>query len=143
MTAKGSYTSCPFNTSTYPLFQAANMVDASVVLAHIISQTRQNITFLVSQSQISAADGQEILSKLPSPKSAAQNTILTPPHSSDIECAPPPTAPPTSLPSNQARALWGYNEEGRVRVSIVTCYAPFLRCYLVRSPKIFLLGLET
>ncbi|KAF8070193.1 SH3 domain-containing protein [Lyophyllum atratum] len=40
-------------------------MDAAPLLAHILSQTKQNIEFLVAQKQISTGDGRDILSRLP------------------------------------------------------------------------------
>ncbi|KAF7375140.1 SH3-domain-containing protein [Mycena sanguinolenta] len=83
--------------------------------AHIISQTRQNVEFLISQRQIPAADGHEILAKLPTataPSSSmaalerqAQNLLITSPH--------PPGPQATLKPPAvhvRAKALWDFNE---------------------------------
>ncbi|KAJ6468468.1 hypothetical protein C8R45DRAFT_1018912 [Mycena sanguinolenta] len=84
--------------------------------AHIISQTRQNVEFLISQRQIPAADGREILAKLPSvtaPSSfmaalerQAQNLLITPPPSTG-----PPSYPQTPAGHVRAKALWDFNED--------------------------------
>ncbi|KIY66556.1 SH3-domain-containing protein [Cylindrobasidium torrendii FP15055 ss-10] len=85
--------------------------DTQALLNHIITSTRSNIEFLVSQHQLSAQDAQAIIAKLPSveePQVAAltnstQNLLLS------RAAPPPPAAPVSSLP--KARATWGYNED--------------------------------
>jgi hypothetical protein len=91
------------------------MVDASIPLAHIVAQTRQNITFLVSQNQITATDAQEILAKLP--PAHIQDPILTSPHLSRTNSLS--QKPTSAQPSVKARALWGYNEGGQVRCVVI------------------------
>ncbi|KAJ7116349.1 SH3 domain-containing protein [Mycena epipterygia] len=90
-------------------------MDSSASLAYIVSQTRQNVDFLVSQKHISAADGRDILAKLPSAdrsmlalEQQTQNLLITPPPSTG-----PPRSPvyPQQSQTVHAKALWGYNEE--------------------------------
>ncbi|KAJ7510337.1 SH3 domain-containing protein [Mycena galericulata] len=77
-------------------------------LAHIISQTRQNVEFLIAQRHISPDNGRLILAKLPNGpdrsmaalEQQTQNLILTPPQSGSRRG-----------PTVQAKAIWGYNEE--------------------------------
>lgn len=96
---------------------------------HIINRINADVDFLVSQGVLSQADGRTISSKLStvhssgaigSPAASAQTPAMPTPY------APPPTAPPVArTPSrvvpqparsstHQARALWGYNENGQV-----------------------------
>lgn len=42
------------------------MPDSAALIAHIVSQTRQNVEFLISQNELSRDAGRDILSKLPS-----------------------------------------------------------------------------
>ncbi|KAJ6577344.1 hypothetical protein B0H19DRAFT_1119333 [Mycena capillaripes] len=90
-------------------------MDSSALLAHIVSQTRQNVEFLISQRQISPENGRDILSKLPNApdhsiaalERQAQNLLITP---------PPSTGPMPGYPGAQtvyAKALWGFNEQAQ------------------------------
>ncbi|KAJ7914885.1 hypothetical protein B0H13DRAFT_2001510 [Mycena leptocephala] len=88
-------------------------MDSSALLAHIVSQTRQNVEFLISQRQISPTDGRDILAKLPNApdrfmaalEQQTQNLLITP---------PPSTGPTPGYPQTiQAKALWGYNEQAQ------------------------------
>ena len=107
--------------------------DHSALLAHIVSQTRQNVEFLVAHNEISRDAGQRILTQLPSASDAAvrdlsdqtrRMAIPSPPPQPSIEYdrspGPPPSGPPIRrLPQaqpalQQAKALWSYNENGSV-----------------------------
>ncbi|KAI9440126.1 SH3-domain-containing protein [Lactarius indigo] len=107
------------------------MPDPSALIAHIVSQTRQNVEFLISQGEIPHDVGRGILAKLPTTNEVAlrdlseqtrRMTIPSPPLSQpSIDYSPhgPPSGPPVrrnvppSQPSMQrARALWSYNENG-------------------------------
>ncbi|KAJ6612278.1 SH3 domain-containing protein [Mycena sp. CBHHK59/15] len=95
----------------------------SALLAHILSQTRQNVELLISQRQISAADGQDILAKLPNTpdrsmnalEQQTRNLLITPPFSGAAPPSPAYSHPPISQRSQlvRAKALWGYNEVGQ------------------------------
>jgi LAS seventeen-binding protein 1/2 len=112
--------------------------DHSALLAHIVSQTRQNVEFLVAQNEISRDAGQRILSQLPGASDAAvlelaeqtgRMTIPSPPSQPSNEYDRPPGPPsgplvrrnsPPSQPSLQrAKALWSYNENGSVGIPSV------------------------
>jgi hypothetical protein len=93
-------------------------MDSSALLAHIVSQTHQNVEFLISQRQISPTDGRDILAKLPNApdrfmaalEQQTQNLLITP---------PPSTGPTPGYPQTiQAKALWGYNEQAQVHCSL-------------------------
>ncbi|KAG5645192.1 hypothetical protein DXG03_006710 [Asterophora parasitica] len=109
-------------------------VDSAALLAHIISQTRQNVDFLVAQKQLSEHDGRDILLRLPiSPASDPTSRIIQQTQNLDIRsnspAAPspvsrntyapsyqPPSGPPATQrapPLFQAKANWGYNESGQ------------------------------
>jgi hypothetical protein len=106
--------------------------DPSALLAHIVSQTRQNVEFLMAQNEISRDAGQRILAQLPTSSDVAvrelseQTRRLTMPSPSpqpsivyDGPPAPPSEPPvrrtPQPQPSLQrAKALWSYNESGSV-----------------------------
>ncbi|KAJ7721714.1 SH3 domain-containing protein [Mycena maculata] len=79
-------------------------------LAHIISQTRQNIEFLMAQNQISPDDGRKILAHLPSAPDRSMAALEQ--QTQNLLITPPSSAPPRRLgQSVKAKALWGYNEE--------------------------------
>ncbi|KAI9512956.1 SH3-domain-containing protein [Russula earlei] len=102
------------------------------MMAHIVSQTRQNIEFLIAQNEISPLVGQRILSQLPTPSDVALRdlteqtrrlTVPSPPplsqSSTENDRSPrPPSVPPprriSQPPSavQRAKALWAYNEDG-------------------------------
>lgn len=50
------------------------MPDPAALIAHIVSQTRQNIEFLISQNELSRDSGRDILSKLPSSSSSSSSS---------------------------------------------------------------------
>ncbi|KAH7928053.1 SH3-domain-containing protein [Leucogyrophana mollusca] len=89
------------------------MVESSVVFSHIISQTRENVQFLLSHHQISEADGRDILARLPvagtSIDALAQQTrrlAMSPVPSttgSNVSSAKPLTI--------EARAIWDWSSE--------------------------------
>ncbi|KAI0261549.1 hypothetical protein BC834DRAFT_895810 [Gloeopeniophorella convolvens] len=105
------------------------MPDPSALIAHIVSQTRQNVEFLIAQNEIPRDVGQGILAKLPTANDVAlrdlseQTRRMTIPSpsmgTSSRDYGPPPPGPPARravppAPSNvqRARALWAYNENG-------------------------------
>jgi hypothetical protein len=105
---------------------------SSAVLAYIVSQTRQNVELLISQGQLSLADGREILIKLPPATVFDQAMLSITKQAQEINLSPPNTTSPpidhASVPgppigaylplqhshTYQARALWNYNELGQV-----------------------------
>ncbi|KAI0297267.1 SH3 domain-containing protein [Multifurca ochricompacta] len=108
------------------------MPDHSALIAHIVSQTRQNVEFLMAQNEIPRDVGQGILAKLPTASDVTlrdlseqtrRMTIPSPPLShTSTDYAPPPGPPsgppvrraiPPQQPAMQrAKALWTYNEYG-------------------------------
>ncbi len=110
-----------------------SMPDPSALIAHIVSQTRQNVEFLISQGEISRDVGQGILAKLPTASDVAlrdlseqtrRMTIPSPPLSQpSIDYTSPPSGPPArrNVPPqpptiHRAKALWSYNENGLVGI---------------------------
>ncbi|KAF5370470.1 hypothetical protein D9615_009757 [Tricholomella constricta] len=90
----------------------------AVLLAHIVSQVESNVNFLVAQNHISRADANTFLAKLPANGNAPATTTVTPSLASRVRgmvgAAPtPPAAPPRPATTQQARALWAYNENGQ------------------------------
>ncbi|OCH89622.1 SH3-domain-containing protein [Obba rivulosa] len=92
---------------------------AAALLAHVISQTQQNISFLASQGYISPADAADMTRRLSeadnasSPVEAMRNLSLSPPVA---EPAPAPARrgiPPPPPRTQRARAVWAYNDDGR------------------------------
>ena len=123
---------CPYTT---PLLSASLTMppDPSALLAHIVSQTRQNVEFLMAHNEISRDAGQDILAKLPTASDITARELSdqtrrmtirpsSPPTSSyDHPSAPPPGPPVRRVPPAQpqpsmqrAKALWSYNENGSV-----------------------------
>src|SRR5258708_14329563 len=109
------------------------MPDPSALTAHIVTQTRQNVEFLINQGEIPRDVGHGILAKLPIAGDYAlrdlseqtrRMTIPSPPLSQpSIDYTQPPGPlsgpvrqnPPSSQPGVQrAKALWAYNEDGSV-----------------------------
>jgi hypothetical protein len=108
--------------------------DHSALLAHIVSQTRQNVEFLVAHNEISRDAGQRILAQIPTASDTAirdlsDQTRRIPPDPSpppqaptehDRPPGPQPSGPPVRrLPQSQsalprAKVLWAYNENGSV-----------------------------
>ncbi|KAI0067357.1 SH3-domain-containing protein [Artomyces pyxidatus] len=100
------------------------MPDYAALIAHIISQTRQNVDFLVSQNQLSPDAGQDILSKLPTASDPAlrelsdQTRRMTIPSPGPASSYGPPTRrdvppPPPRSSTQRAKALWAYNENNQ------------------------------
>jgi LAS seventeen-binding protein 1/2 len=111
------------------------MPDSSALTAHIVSQTRQNVEFLMAQGEIPRSVGQDILTKLPTAgdvslralsEQTRRMTIPSPPVSQPSVNYSPPLSPPSGPPARRvvppsqpniqrAKALWAYNENGSVR----------------------------
>jgi len=100
--------------------------DSSALLRLIVSQTRQNVEFLMDHNEISPAAGRDILAKLPTTSDIAvrdlsertrRRAIPSPPPQPPVE-SPPPSGPPVRRISppqpnlQRAKALWSYNENG-------------------------------
>lgn len=104
-------------------------------LAFILSQTRQNIQFLISQNVVPKAEGETILSQLnnwstiepvqnqkpaPEPGRGLSEPKVTTEEKEEawVEDAPkafhPVSAPPLLF---KAKANWGYNEQHKVRTA--------------------------
>ncbi|KAF9453480.1 SH3-domain-containing protein [Macrolepiota fuliginosa MF-IS2] len=102
-------------------------MNPDTLLAHIASQTRGGLEFLVSQNQLTESDCQLLLQKLRSIEDVSQITTRTQSvsisHSavsSPTDSTPPraeipnlisPPGPTTSL--FRVRAIWGYNEHNQ------------------------------
>ena len=102
--------------------------DHSALLAHIISQTRQNVDFLVAHDEISRDAGQRILAQLPNSSDFAVRDLSEQTRRMRIPSPTPeydrPPAPPSGPPARrntqqpprlqQAKALWTYNDNSSV-----------------------------
>ncbi|KAG6916089.1 hypothetical protein DXG01_008518 [Tephrocybe rancida] len=80
-------------------------------LTHLLTQLKSNIDFLVEQGHVSRYDASAFVSKLPS-----TSTISTPApvsHTPYNTRAVPPAPAPRQPQQQQARAIWGYNENGQ------------------------------
>lgn len=120
-------------------------VQSAVLLAHVATQLQLNISFLESQDYMSAEDAdsmREIISRLPG--GAGQSVVTTSYNVGDptvmTRSIPPPTvmprgraipsppvqAPPISPISSQqprfVKAIWAYNEDGRVSLPPPSLY---------------------
>ncbi len=60
--------------STTLALPTISTMDSSALLAHILSQTKQNIEFLASQNKISPSDARDIIAKLPQDPSVGDIT---------------------------------------------------------------------
>lgn len=99
---------------------------AAALLAHVLSQTHQNITFLAAQNYISPAEATELISRLSQgPAAIARDTSTPDSVAASMQNlavgpvrAPSPARrnvpPPPPRHTKRARALWSYNEDGRV-----------------------------
>ena len=103
------------------------MSDSAFVF-HLVSQTQANIDFLRTQGYLTVEDAANIQSKLATatvkaPEKSVNLPIPAPqPHTLAPNHQPNPFNPLNSPQPSQAapshhraRALWGYNEDGRVR----------------------------
>ncbi|KAI0048960.1 SH3-domain-containing protein [Auriscalpium vulgare] len=102
------------------------MPDTAALTAHILSQTRQNVEFLMSQNEISRDAGQSILAQLPNASDIAlrdlsdQTRRMTIPSPGPlVQSGPAVVSPPMrrEVPQppprggiQRAKALWSYNE---------------------------------
>ncbi|KAJ3863745.1 hypothetical protein EV359DRAFT_73448 [Lentinula novae-zelandiae] len=99
-------------------------IDSEALVQFLIAQTRSNISFLISQHQISPVVGREILDRLPNAGTNIPDPVMALSlQASNIRISGPSTPPPTSYGSRdynsptplgtvKAKALWGYNETG-------------------------------
>ena len=88
---------------------------AAALLAHVVSQMKSNVDFLVSQNYISQSDASAIVSRLP--PVAGINQLTPQIQGISVEAPEAPVrrgipAPPVR--KLQARALWAYNMDGQV-----------------------------
>ncbi|KAI9066124.1 SH3-domain-containing protein [Trametes sanguinea] len=97
---------------------------AAALLAYILSQTQQNISFLASQNYISPTEAAELITRLSqSPRATADastdslassmNNLAVAPVRSPSPARRVVPPPPPRQTTRRARALWAYNEEGR------------------------------
>lgn len=105
----------------------------AALVAHIVSQIEYNVNFLASQDYISNADASAILTKLPN---ANQNELAS--HVASLNIGNrnmPPSAIPRQTPApsatDRSQALWAYNEDGQVFLTILFYYLPLT---LYRTP---------
>ena len=96
------------------------------LLAHVFQQTQANVSFLAAQNYITATEASEIMSRLSTAQSRG-NTAGADLAASmqNLQVAPAPVAPvidtgrrnvppPPARHTVRAKALWAYNEDGRV-----------------------------
>ena len=96
---------------------------ASALLDHILAQTLSNVEFLASHNYISPVDASQISTRLITAQNRGDAEADTPLVQSmqALAVTPIPPAPgrrvvppPPQPRLKQARALWAYNEDGRV-----------------------------
>jgi len=95
------------------------VMDNNALLAHIAAQVESNVRLLAEHGYVPRSDADSFLNTLaaagqpaaPAPAPTRTFSIPTPFAKKTPAPAPVPAAP--SLP--QARAVWGYNENGTVR----------------------------
>lgn len=107
----------------------------AALLDHVFSQTLSNISFLAAHDYISPVDASELSSRLTASQgrgNAVDNSLANSMQALAvapvaIAAVPPPirrnVPEPLQPRSRQARALWAYNEDGRVRVVSFTASA--------------------
>lgn len=91
------------------------MTDNDAHLAYIVSQTKQNVEFLLSQGQIGNADAQDMLAKLSKvlqTKQLGGPEVKPMPEFAIVPITRPAQNPPGG--ATHARAIWGYNEQRQV-----------------------------
>ncbi|KAI0636174.1 SH3 domain-containing protein [Trametes polyzona] len=96
---------------------------AAALLAHVLSQTQQNISFLAAQNYISPTEAAELITRLSqgpardtstdSVTASMQNLAVGPARSTSPAHRVVPPPPPRQNSTKRARALWPYNEDGR------------------------------
>ncbi|KAI0833740.1 SH3 domain-containing protein [Trametes gibbosa] len=94
---------------------------AAALLAHVLSQTQQNISFLAAQNYISPTEAAELITRLSQgPRQPSADSLATSMHNLAVGPARSPSParrvvppPPPRQNNRRARALWGYNEDGR------------------------------
>ncbi|KAJ3474577.1 hypothetical protein NLI96_g12381 [Meripilus lineatus] len=117
-------------------------------LSHIISQTQANISFLVANNYLSSTDASDMISRLAEAQAkgianrststignSISNLSITPPPQPSV--TPPPArrnVPPPPPRYIRARALWAYNEDGRV-CTFVQRLSASDSCYLTTGAK--------
>lgn len=96
------------------------MADRSAaLLEHIVARVEQDVQFLVDQHYISAQDAAVIVARLPGAAAQAPTHVVVPVQAAVpaqmLVASPPPTYGGTpKLSVQRARALWAYNENGKV-----------------------------
>ena len=128
------------------------MADAAF-LQHLLSQTQANITFLASQGYIPTTDATDMITRLATAhtkKATSPNTLASSVQSLSIAPSAPTPAPvaeppvrravPVPPPRNQkAKALWAYNEDGRVRITYLDVISLLIACD-VGGERLIILG---
>lgn len=103
---------------------------AAALLDHVFSQTLNNIEFLASHNYISPVDATELSNRLTAAQNNRGDSVSSLANSIQaLTVAPVPPAgpasgrrsvpPPPPRGVRQARAVWAYNEDGRVRATVL------------------------
>lgn len=104
----------------------AHELQTAALLGHVASQMQLNVAFLETQNYISPQDAatmKEIIGRLPvqtqTSVATTQARFVAAPPSGGRAVPPAPrrvAATPSKGATVYARAIWGYNEDGAVRV---------------------------
>lgn len=94
----------------------ATNFEADALLAHVVSQVQQNVEFLVSHNYLAQSDASAFLSKLGNVRvgGAPVPAMPTPTPSPFARRSPAVISPQPVM----AKAIWGYNEDGAVSISL-------------------------
>lgn len=131
---------------------------SSALLNHVLSQTKANLEFLVSQNYISNADASGIISKLSAiDTTASASDVLSitdrtrqlnmnSNNERDRASSPPravmptkrPVPPPLAPRVQQAKAIWDYNVGGSVSISFRFFHPMSTQTTLKRNQTIYL-----
>lgn len=115
---------------------------AAALLAHVLTQTTANINFLASQNYITPAEASDLISRLSQSPNAAASTDALASSFHNLAVGPARTpeparrVPPPPARNNvqKARAVWAYNEDGRVRPGLPLPADNFLPLTAFRVP---------
>lgn len=115
---------------------------AVALLDHVFAQTLSNIEFLASHNYISAVDASQLSSRLISAQGQRDpvgGSLAASMQALAVAPAPPPSRRNVPSPPQprtvQARALWAYNEDGRVRPQIASTLSRRASFFFIQEPN--------
>ena len=92
----------------------------AALLAHVFQQTQANISFLASQNYITPAEASELISRLTTAQSRGNantgDSLASSMQNLNVaaDTGRRNIPPPPSRRAVRAKAIWAYNEDGRV-----------------------------